>query len=91
MGKHLHIYIKPNAGTSIEKLEKKLSLAIDWYRYDNNIYIVYTTSTVDKWQERLLEFVNDGGKLFICELQVSNRNGWMIKEFWDWLKKPRQK
>ena len=91
MGNYLHIYIKPNKDTLIEDVETKLSLAIDWYRYDNGLYIIYTTSNVDKWQERLRKFVKDGGKLFICEFEITNRNGLMIKEFWEWLKKPRQK
>ena len=90
MGRFLHIYIKPNTSNK-EELEKKLSLAIDWYRYDTGLYVVYTTSEVEKWQERLLTFVKDDGKLFICELQITNRNGWMNKDFWEWIKKPRKK
>ena len=58
---------------------------MDWYRYDPNLYILHTTSDVDKWQERLFDFVKNDGKLFICELQIENRNGWMNKDFWNWL------
>lgn len=89
MGKFLHIYINPNKGISKEIIENKISLALDWYRYDENLYVVYTTSTVSKWQNRLVNLVNNGGRLFICELNINQRNGWLNKDFWNWLKKER--
>lgn len=91
MGRFIHIYIRPNKDTTKEELEKKLDLAVDWYRYETGLYVVYTTSTVKKWQERLLDLVKEDGRLFICELQITTKNGWMNKDFWEWLKKPRDK
>lgn len=91
MGRFVHIYIKPSKDTTKEVLEQKLNLAVDWYRYDTGLYVVYTTSTIKKWQERLLNLVKEDGRLFICELQIDNRYGWMNKDFWEWLKKPRDK
>ncbi|WP_316634716.1 hypothetical protein [uncultured Flavobacterium sp.] len=85
----IHIYIKPKKGISREVIEKKISLALDWYRYDDNLYIVYTSSDISKWQERLVSYVKDSGRLFICELKISKRNGWLNKDFWIWLKKER--
>ena len=89
MGKFINIFINPKKGVTKENIEKKMNLAIDWYRYHDNGYIVFTTSDVNKWQERLLEFVKDDGSLFICELNTSNRSGFMTTAFWDWLKKDR--
>jgi len=91
MGKFIHVYIKTTKEVTKSQLEVKLSLAVDWYRYDDNIYIIYTTSSIDKWQQRLLELVKTDGRLFICELQIENRNGWMNKAFWEWLKKHQKK
>lgn len=91
MGRFIHIYIKPGKDTTKEALEQKLNLAVDWYRYETGLYVVYTTSTVEKWQERLLNLVKDDGRMFICELQISTKNGWMNKDFWEWIKKPRNK
>lgn len=89
MGNFLHIYIKPKKETSRETVEKKISLAVDWYRYDEGLYIVYTTSDISKWQDRLLPLVKSDGRLFICELNTKERNGWLNKDFWTWLKKKR--
>lgn len=91
MSKFIHIYIKPKKGVLREAVEKKISLAVDWYRYDDNLYIVYTTSNISKWQERLLPLVKSDGRLFICELNITQRNGWFNKDFWAWIKKPRIK
>jgi hypothetical protein len=91
MGRFIHIYIRPSKDTTKEALEQKLNLAVDWYKYETGLYVVYTTSTVEKWQERLLNLVKDDGRLFICELQISTKNGWMNKDFWEWIKKPRNK
>lgn len=89
MANFLNIFIVAKSDVSKEKIEAKMNLAIDWYRYSDTNYIVYTSSSANKWQERLLEFVKDDGSLFICELALSNRNGWMTQAFWDWLKKDR--
>lgn len=86
MKRFIHIYIRPNAGVRKQQLEDKLNLAVDWYRYDDGLYVVYTTSSVEKWQQRLVNLVNIDGRLFICELQINSKNGWMNKDFWDWIK-----
>lgn len=90
MSKFLHIYISPKKGVNTDDIEKKLDLAIDWYRYDDNLYIVYTTSDAKKWQSRLLDFVKGGGKLFISELNIENRSGWINSDLYTWIKKDRR-
>ena len=92
-GKYFHIYIKRNPSITKEQEEEKLNLAIDWFRYESGIYIVYSTSTPKVWQGRLKPFVHPDGYLFICELNTSNYNGWMTKSFWEWYnkKRPEQK
>jgi len=89
MATFYHIYIKPKEGISLEDVEKKMNLALDWFRYDRNCYVVYSTSDTDKWLERLKPLFYPKGRVFISELNIRNRNGWMTKDFWDWLKKKR--
>lgn len=84
---YLNVYIKPNEDVTTSQIEKKIDLAIDWFRYDKSCYVLYTSSLPDKWFKRLEEFVKPDGKLFICELEINNRQGWMTKEFWNWLNK----
>jgi len=86
MAEFYHIYINPKKGITKEKIQEKMDLALHWYRYNRNVYIVYTTSDVDKWKARLEDLVKTDGTLFICKLDVSDRNGWMVPGFWDWIK-----
>ena len=89
MGRYLHIYINPKEGVSNEKVETQMNLAVDWYRYVSDSYVVYTTSDLEKWQGRLQPLIEPDGRLLIFEIKVNSRNGWMPQDFWDWLNKPR--
>ena len=90
MGKFLHIYIDRMPNVTRDQVEEKMNLAKDWFRYHDKVYIIYTTSDVDKWHARLGDLVKPDGSLFICRLDITDRNGWMKKNFWEWLKKPRE-
>lgn len=88
-GRFYHVYISQKEGITQDEVEEKLNHALDWYRYNIGLYVVFSTSDMKTWMSRLKDFVEPDGNLFICELDVSNRNGWMNKDFWEWLKKPR--
>jgi len=89
MGNFYHVFIEPKEGVTPQQVEDKMNLAVDWFRCTRNVWVLYTTSDHDKWQERLRPLVDPKGSLFICRLDVNERNGWMIRTFWDWLNKPR--
>jgi hypothetical protein len=80
----VHMVRKPAMAAEIVK--KKMNLALDWYRIKENLWVVYSTSTPEKLHERLKPLADH---LFICELNISNRQGLMPKGFWEWLKKER--
>ena len=79
------VYVKRIAGVTYDDVEEKMNLANDWYRLKNDIWVIYSTSDPEKWYERLSPLVKDGGNVFICQLNVSRRQGWMPKGFWNWL------
>ena len=87
MADYLHIYISPRKNATQEDVEKKLDLALDWYRYATGVYVVYTTSSPTKWKARLIDLVKPTGRVFICKMDVNRRQGWMNKDFWQWLRK----
>jgi hypothetical protein len=88
-GTFMHVYISPKEGITREQVEQKMNLGIDWYRYTNNLYIVYTTADIGKWQSRLQELVEPNGFMFICGFDMGSYNGWMQEDFWNWIKKAR--
>ena len=87
MAMFLHVFVLPKQEVTQERLEEVMNSAVDWYRYYKGFYVVYTTSSVDKWQERLRPLVDPQGRLFICQLNAKNRQGWMDPNFLEWLSK----
>ena len=81
----------PGMGPSDERLELQLNTALDWLRYAENCWIVYTTSDAKRWYERLGALAKDNkGHVFIAKFDIGDRQGWMPKSVWDWLKKDRE-
>lgn len=87
--KFYHVYLKPKSDVEISKIERKMNLALDWFKYDNNNWVVYSNAGIAKLITRYKPLVEPDGRLFICELVKSSRNGWMDKDFWEWLDNPR--
>lgn len=81
-----HVYISPKKGITAQQVEEKMNLAVDWFRYTPNLWVLYTTLNEDNWQERLRPLVDPDGNMFICRLDIRRHNGWMSKRFWDWIK-----
>ncbi|NQU85155.1 MAG: hypothetical protein HQ541_05280 [Mariniphaga sp.] len=88
--KFYHIHIIPNEGVTKKDIQKKIELSLDWFKYGKSVWIIYSNSDVKKLWVRYKPLITPGGNLFICELNVNNRNGWMNKAFWNWLQKPRK-
>lgn len=82
---YYHIYLLPQADVTVAQVEKKMNLALDWYRYGTNLWIVKSTSDPSTWQVRLKSLVEPDGALFICKLDITEQQGWMPKKFWKWL------
>jgi len=87
MGEFYHIFIEPKAGVTREQVEEKMNLALDWFRCNSNVWVLYTTSDKNKLQTRLKPLVKPKGSLFICKLDIYKRNGFMTQKFWDWINK----
>lgn len=87
----VQVYGSWKAGVTSEQVEEKLNLALDWYRYGKGLYLVFTSASLNKWQDRLTPFVEPEGDLFICIADVSEIGGWMSKEFWEWIEKNQQR
>jgi hypothetical protein len=80
-----HIYIEPRADVTLDQIKEKLNLAVDWYKYSKNCWVVETTSDAAKWQLRLKPLVEPDGSLLILKLDLAERQGWMSRKFWDWI------
>lgn len=86
-----NIYMRPKSGVTRDQIEKKLNLAIDWFRYADNCYLVYTSKDINIWKARLKPFAETGGHLFIINVNLDEYNGWMPKNFWPWIEDKKKK
>lgn len=85
----IHIFIKLSNESDYEQLKKIIDTALDWYKYSDNNWLIYTSSKIDVWMKYLKPLVEKKGKLFVNEINIKNHNGRMSQDFWDWLKKER--
>ncbi|MGC2411464.1 MAG: hypothetical protein WA459_02060 [Stellaceae bacterium] len=75
----------------VSQLKPIFKKALDWCRYAPNCWIVYTSSSAERWYERLRPFISDEDCLFIVEINLDERQGWLSRSTWDWLDKDRSK
>ena len=72
-----------------KELKPVFDKALDWYRYMPNCWIVWTSSSAQKWYERLRPHISDGDNMFIVRIDLSERQGWISKAVWNWLREER--
>ncbi len=84
------VYIKRKPDVSYDAVKKVMDQSYDWYRINESLWVLYTTSDAEKWYERLSPLVKDAGRLFICKLDNTSRQGWMDKDFWSWIRREKK-
>ena len=84
-----HVYVKRKNGVSITNVQDVLNDATDWIRYSDQCWLVYSSINARKWHEKLSGLAKNEGELFIARLEIDDRQGWMTKSFWDWIRKKR--
>jgi hypothetical protein len=87
--KFLHVSFNWGAFPKVEELEPVFALALDWVRYAPNCWIVWTTTDAEGWYNRLVRHITTDDRVFICELNMINKQGWMDKWIWEWMNKPK--
>lgn len=88
----LHIAFRWADGRAkTDELIPKFDLAANWIRYAPNCWIMYTSRDPDSWYSLLRSHITDRDWLFIVELNIHNRQGWLPRSVWDWLRDPTKK
>ena len=91
MATFLHVFIKPKVGVTGAQVEETMNKAVDWYRYSDYCWVVKTTSSLSVWQTRLKPLVESDGTLLILKIDPAQRQGWIAKSFWTWLRESQAK
>lgn len=80
------IYVQRKKDVTYDKVKEQMDLALQWYRVKEDLWIVSSTSDPEKWYGRLSPLAKEDGRVFICKLDTTARQGWMDQSFWDWLR-----
>jgi hypothetical protein len=91
----VHVGIHYSAAeVPLEEIEILFSKALDWVRYDAHCWILYTSSELHVWRDRLKKILSQKDHFFLCEFEpVAGEGyaGWMKQDIWDWINSKKAK
>jgi hypothetical protein len=86
----IHVGFHFNGDAPIEALKVTFNSAKDWARYDKSCWILYTSTGLETWRDRIRNTpgVQPNDSFFLSEFEA-NYSGYMHDWVWEWLKKDR--
>ncbi len=86
MHSFLHVAFNFQArATDASGMRTAFDQAVDWVRYAPNCWILKTTSDPDIWYARLKPLLREDDSVFICEVNLASRAGFLPNHVWDWI------
>ena len=89
MSRFYHLYISPKKSVDFVEVARFIASSTEYIQYDVHNLVLYTMFDAKEWYTRLEKYVEPGGKMFICELNISDYWGYMNNGLWKMLKKER--
>jgi hypothetical protein len=91
MTRFVHIGFNFEGEAPIKELEAVFNKAVDWLRYDDRCWILYTSTDLDVWRDRIRKVPGMGGgsSFLLTEFERGAYSGYQHDWVWEWLKKPR--
>jgi hypothetical protein len=88
---HVGFTMSGTAQVPVDALEKLFATALDWIRYDPHCWILYTSTELDTWRDRIraLPEIKPADGFLLLEVDANARSGYMEKFAWEWLQKVR--
>ncbi len=86
----LHVGFDWGNAPKLKQLEEIFNRASDWLRYAPNCWILWTGRSPNQWARRIRPLLDPGDHFFICKLDIDERQGWLPRWVWDWLRQDRQ-
>lgn len=87
----VHIGLSFTGEVPLAELETAFNLALDWIRYDQHCWILYTNTELDIWRDRIKK-ISAVSTSFLCEFEnhpSSNYSGYQRAAVWEFLNKSR--
>jgi len=88
MHKFLHVAIGfAEKEVGFEQIQK-LFVEAGWARYAPNCWLIHTTESPTSVANRIRNVCAQNDSIFVCEVNIDNRYGYLQKEIWNWLESP---
>ncbi|MBI4216279.1 MAG: hypothetical protein HY687_02640 [Chloroflexi bacterium] len=72
----------------IDALLNEFQSSLGWAHYVDESWLIATHETVQQLYERLAKHFQRSDRLLIMQVQpTSQYQGWLPKEFWDWIER----
>ena len=72
-------------GRNYDDLYKKIKSFGKWYHCLESVWIIKTSSTLQKVSDELVNQIDDNDRLLVVEIK-NNYSGWMPRKFWNWMR-----
>lgn len=73
----------------VDELKEAFDKALDWVGYAPNCYLIYTVKDETTWYRRLKKIAPKDASIFVIEVNMENKDGWLPKSVWAWINKDR--
>lgn len=70
-------------------LVKQLNKAKDWIRLSPSSWLLFTSNGPETWYTRFRR-VSEEGRVFITQVEASQRSGYMPKSVWEFMRKHQE-
>ena len=78
-------YDLKNPGRDYTSLYEAIKSYKDWQHPLESVWLVSTMDSADDIYNRVKPTMDGNDLLFISELQVKHRQGWLAKSCWEWI------
>lgn len=86
---HLHVGFSFTGAPKIVELVPVLDNALDWIRYSDTNWVVWTNSTAVLWYSRLKPHLGPNELVLIIQISPVGAYGLLPKPVWDWLNRDK--
>lgn len=75
-------------GKDYSSLYEAIKSFPDWQHPLESMWVIFTPYSADEISSKLRADGNldNNDLLFVCRLQIQDRQGWLDKKFWEWIK-----
>lgn len=70
----------------VEEVESLIKGAKSWWHYLEKVWIIATEKSLEEWKIAVRNKIDDSDSFLIVDITGMDRNGWLPKRAWSWLR-----